>query len=79
MEWLRWLDRLFPGGRTYVASRNSRERLYHRIGCDCRYMGSITPGNRMYFRGRTNAEGIGLKLCGICMKKTQQRLIGDYV
>ncbi len=78
MEWLGWLDMLFTGGRTYVASRESRERLYHRTGCDCPYIGNITPGNRVYFRGRRKAEGIGLRLCGTCKKKTQQRLIGDY-
>jgi hypothetical protein len=78
MDWLFWLARLLPGGKTYVASRHSKERLYHRAGCSCQYMDSILPSNTVYFKTNAKAEGKGLRLCGLCREQTGQKTLQDY-
>lgn len=78
MDLVGWLASKLPGGRNYVSSKYSRERLYHKSVCDCPYCSSIHRENKVFFRTKKKAETKGLRMCRICKGHVQQKSISDY-
>jgi len=78
MDWFQWLAGLLPQGGRFVSSVHSRDRLYHRLGCDCPYCASIHPENMVKFKSKVKAEARGLRICRVCRQRIQQKTIRDY-
>jgi hypothetical protein len=78
VDWRNWITSLMPGGKNYVSSAQSRDRLYHKAGCDCQYLQNIHPGNILYFRDPKAARRLGLSMCRTCMQEIEQRTLQDF-
>jgi hypothetical protein len=78
MKLFTWLAGLLPNRGRFISSVYSRDRLYHRIGCDCPYCASIHPENIVKFKTKRKAEERGLHICRVCSQRIQQKSIRDY-
>lgn len=57
-----------PDWAVYVGSIQSDK--YHEL--DCRWAGEINPGNRIYFRSKSEAEGLDYSACQVCIGSSSE-------
>ncbi len=62
----------------FVASVNSRDKLFHNTCSKCQFMESIFEDNKVYYKRKEEALSQGMRYCSVCSENEIQRTIGDF-